>query len=113
MSFLTSAKPYWEEEPKDVETSVGASTTFICKAKGYPEPKIAWFVNGIKLEGKVNWFSVICDADHLVVSAPFCGCLVNAISIKNERTNNCMMAEFKNFNRKTTLCIGVDIGLLR
>lgn len=55
----TSAKPYWEEEPKDVETSVGASTTFICKAKGYPEPKIAWFVNGIKLEGtKVN--SQIC-----------------------------------------------------
>lgn len=71
VSFLTSAKPYWEEEPKDVETSVGASTTFICKAKGYPEPKIAWFVNGIKLEGKVNWFFVICDADHLVVSAPF------------------------------------------
>lgn len=65
MSFpLTSAKPYWEEEPKDVETSVGASTTFICKAKGYPEPKIAWFVNGIKLEGRVNWFFIICKTDH-------------------------------------------------
>lgn len=55
----TSAKPYWEEEPKDVETSVGASTTFICKAKGYPEPKIAWFVNGIKLEG-TEFCSRIC-----------------------------------------------------
>lgn len=68
MSFpLTSAKPYWEEEPKDVETSVGASTTFICKAKGYPEPKIAWFVNGIKLEGRVNWFFIIKLSHHCFV----------------------------------------------
>lgn len=57
--LFASAKPYWEEEPKDVETSVGASTTFICKAKGYPEPKIAWFVNGIKLEG-TEVYSRIC-----------------------------------------------------
>ena len=57
--LFASAKPYWEEEPKDVETSVGASTTFICKAKGYPEPKIAWFVNGIKLEG-TEFCSRIC-----------------------------------------------------
>ena len=55
----TSAKPYWEEEPKDVETSVGASTTFICIAKGYPEPKIACWFNGMKLDG-TEVYSRIC-----------------------------------------------------
>lgn len=47
---LPLAKPDWEEEPKDVETSAGTSATFICKANGFPEPNIAWFINGIKLE---------------------------------------------------------------
>ena len=49
--IFTSAKPYWEEEPKDVRTTVGGTATFTCKAKGVPKPKIAWFVNGVKLEG--------------------------------------------------------------
>nr|XP_022313955.1 neuroglian-like [Crassostrea virginica] len=44
------AKPSWEEEPKDVRTTAGGTATFTCKAKGAPEPKIAWFVNGVKLE---------------------------------------------------------------
>lgn len=34
-----------------METSVGAAVTFLCKAKGYPDPKIAWLINGVKLEG--------------------------------------------------------------
>ena len=47
--MFTSAKPYLEEEPKDVRTTVGGTATFTCKAKGVPKPKIAWFVNGVKL----------------------------------------------------------------
>uniref|UniRef100_K1Q231 Peroxidasin-like protein n=1 Tax=Magallana gigas TaxID=29159 RepID=K1Q231_MAGGI len=46
----SGTKPDWEEDPKDVETSAGTSATFICKANGFPEPNIAWFINGIKLE---------------------------------------------------------------
>lgn len=63
---LPLAKPDWEEEPKDVETSAGTSATFICKANGFPEPNIAWFINGIKLEGSVNLYSNVCDADRVV-----------------------------------------------
>ncbi|XP_062597947.1 neuroglian-like isoform X2 [Saccostrea cucullata] len=44
------SKPYWEVEPKDVETSPGASATFICKVNGIPDPKVTWFINGIRLE---------------------------------------------------------------
>ncbi|XP_061175831.1 neuroglian-like [Saccostrea echinata] len=44
------SKPYWEVEPKDVETSPGTSVTFICKPNGSPEPKVLWLINGIKLE---------------------------------------------------------------
>ncbi|XP_048738673.2 neuroglian-like isoform X2 [Ostrea edulis] len=44
------SKPYWDVQPHDVETSVGAAVTFLCKAKGYPDPKIAWLINGVKLE---------------------------------------------------------------
>lgn len=74
VSFLILVKFYWEEESKDVETSVGVFIIFICKVKGYFELKIVWFVNGIKFEGKVNWFFVICDVDYLVVLVSFCGC---------------------------------------
>ena len=28
--------------------------TFTCKAKGYPDPDIQWFINGIKVEGKTG-----------------------------------------------------------
>lgn len=34
-----------------MRTTAGGTATFTCKAKGAPEPKIAWFVNGVKLEG--------------------------------------------------------------
>lgn len=44
------SKPYWVEEPKDVETGAETSASFICKANGYPEPNIEWFINGIKLK---------------------------------------------------------------
>ncbi|XP_062588505.1 neuroglian-like [Saccostrea cucullata] len=44
------SKPYWDIEPQDKNTNTGATVTFMCKAKGYPEPVIQWFVNGVKLE---------------------------------------------------------------
>ncbi|XP_056000705.1 neuronal cell adhesion molecule-like isoform X2 [Ostrea edulis] len=43
------SKPYWEVEPTNIKARVGTSATFICKAKGDPKPKIAWFINGVKL----------------------------------------------------------------
>lgn len=44
------SKPYWEDEPKNVETSPETSATFICKANSSPKPSVAWFINGIRLE---------------------------------------------------------------
>lgn len=51
--FFITAKPYWldDGEPKDIETSVGAKATFICKAGGDPEPDIQWYINGQKFKG--------------------------------------------------------------
>lgn len=47
------AKPYWAEggEPKDIETSIGASATFYCNASGDPQPELEWYINGVRLKG--------------------------------------------------------------
>ncbi|XP_061183008.1 neurofascin-like [Saccostrea echinata] len=50
ISVRVESKPYWDIEPHDINASAGATVTFICKAKGYPEPVITWFINGIKLQ---------------------------------------------------------------
>lgn len=51
--YLHTAKPYWLDggEPQDIETSVGAKATFICRAGGDPRPRIEWYINGVKFKG--------------------------------------------------------------
>ncbi|CAG2210278.1 NRCAM [Mytilus edulis] len=46
------SKPYWTGgEPKDIETSIGASATFYCNASGDPQPELEWYINGVRLKG--------------------------------------------------------------
>ncbi|KAH3848860.1 hypothetical protein DPMN_091243 [Dreissena polymorpha] len=41
--------PEWEKEPEDQDKSEGEIATFICKAKGVPDPVYDWFINGVPL----------------------------------------------------------------
>ena len=47
-----SAAPYWINEPKDQEKSIGEKATFICRAGGIPEPSYIWYINGVPLVGQ-------------------------------------------------------------
>lgn len=49
--FIFTARPYWIEEPRDIETSIGAKATFLCRAGGIPTPRIYWFINGVPMNG--------------------------------------------------------------
>ena len=51
-NLVFAAKPYWVEEPQDIETSIGATAYFRCVANGEPAPVYKWFINGVKLEGE-------------------------------------------------------------
>lgn len=46
-----SAKPSWVNDPLDVEAGVEEEAHFSCMAKGKPEPKVEWFINGIAIAG--------------------------------------------------------------
>ncbi|XP_052085471.1 neuroglian-like isoform X2 [Mytilus californianus] len=52
INVILKSKPYWAEggEPKDIETSIGASATFYCNASGDPQPKLNWYINGVRLK---------------------------------------------------------------
>lgn len=50
VSFV--AKPYWVNKPSDIETSVGGTATFICRAEGVPTPDYKWYINGVPLEDR-------------------------------------------------------------
>jgi hypothetical protein len=54
VSLSNSAKPFWEVEPTDFQTTIKSTASFICKARGYPEPTIQWFINGVRLAGTCN-----------------------------------------------------------
>uniref|UniRef100_A0A2C9KWE9 Neuroglian n=1 Tax=Biomphalaria glabrata TaxID=6526 RepID=A0A2C9KWE9_BIOGL len=49
-NIRVNARPYFLEEPKDIEVGVGADVMFTCLAGGVPEPSIEWFVNGESLK---------------------------------------------------------------
>ncbi|KAJ8301648.1 hypothetical protein KUTeg_020635 [Tegillarca granosa] len=53
-SYECNAKPTWVKEPHDIETSIGATATYICEAKGTPTPQILWFINGVPLDDSKN-----------------------------------------------------------
>ncbi|XP_076334951.1 cell adhesion molecule Dscam1-like isoform X12 [Tachypleus tridentatus] len=40
--LLTSAPPFWKEQPKDTEAVLGQSASLQCGVGGYPRPKITW-----------------------------------------------------------------------
>ncbi|OWF36510.1 Neuroglian [Mizuhopecten yessoensis] len=46
----SGSKPTWVQKPEDIETSEGASATFLCIAEGAPTPKTEWFVNGVPID---------------------------------------------------------------
>ncbi|KAJ8301645.1 hypothetical protein KUTeg_020632 [Tegillarca granosa] len=48
------SKPTWVKEPHDIETSIGATATYLCEAKGTPTPQILWYINGVPLEDSEN-----------------------------------------------------------
>lgn len=50
-SCVFSAKPYWVEKPRAIETRIGSNATFICKAGGIPTPQISWYINGVPMSG--------------------------------------------------------------
>ncbi|XP_071153291.1 neuroglian-like [Mytilus edulis] len=52
INIILRSKPYWTEggEPKDIETSIGASATFYCNASGDPQPELEWYINGVRLK---------------------------------------------------------------
>lgn len=50
ITLSVQSKPYWIQKPEDIETSEGASATFLCKADGTPTPKTEWFVNGVPID---------------------------------------------------------------
>ncbi|CAL1541881.1 unnamed protein product [Lymnaea stagnalis] len=49
-NIRVNSKPYFLEEPKDIEIGVGANVEFTCMAGGVPEPDIEWYVNGLVLK---------------------------------------------------------------
>ncbi|GFY47204.1 hemicentin-1 [Trichonephila inaurata madagascariensis] len=42
ITYASAASPSWNEEPFDVETTVGEKVSVKCSASGYPNPKIEW-----------------------------------------------------------------------
>ncbi|KAL5013978.1 hypothetical protein ScPMuIL_008248 [Solemya velum] len=48
-TMRVESHPYWIEEPRDIETSIGAKATFLCRAGGIPTPRIYWFINGVPM----------------------------------------------------------------
>jgi hypothetical protein len=59
VSLPTLAKPFWEVEPADIQTTVRSTASFICKAKGYPEPTIQWFIDGVRLAGNKIFYVLL------------------------------------------------------
>lgn len=55
VSVFLPARPYFIEEPKDIEIGVGANVEFTCNAGGEPTPDIDWFINGVPLKGTCLW----------------------------------------------------------
>ncbi|KAL5013687.1 hypothetical protein ScPMuIL_007957 [Solemya velum] len=49
VTLRVESRPYWIEEPRDIETSIGAKATFLCRAGGIPTPRIYWFINGVPM----------------------------------------------------------------
>ncbi|XP_046562215.1 neuroglian-like isoform X6 [Haliotis rubra] len=53
MSVNVKSRPYWIEEPQDVELGIGGTARFKCLAKADPSPDIYWFINSVAF-GQAN-----------------------------------------------------------
>uniref|UniRef100_A0A0B7A4I7 Neuroglian n=1 Tax=Arion vulgaris TaxID=1028688 RepID=A0A0B7A4I7_9EUPU len=49
-NIRVNSKPYFIQEPTDLEIGVGANVEFTCMAGGVPDPDIDWFIDGVALK---------------------------------------------------------------
>lgn len=82
-------KPEFLKELKDVEVLEGQSVKFRCKVKGYPQPRINWYKDGVLLKGSkscriekfgnrdyiltIDWATMDDDAEYMVVARNVAG----------------------------------------
>ncbi|KAG1714169.1 Neuroglian [Nymphon striatum] len=50
MSVSVQAAPYWLKVPDSINMAEEEDATFECEARGVPEPKLQWFINGVPIE---------------------------------------------------------------
>lgn len=48
-TVLPTLKPRLDSESDQVNPQVGSSVTLRCEARGFPEPEITWYKNGLQL----------------------------------------------------------------
>ncbi|KAH3827853.1 neuroglian-like isoform X2 [Dreissena polymorpha] len=53
--------PEWVDEPVSQEKSTKEKVTFICRAKGSPEPNYNWYINGVPLEAAQQGSEYVTD----------------------------------------------------
>lgn len=82
-------KPEFLKELKDLEVIEGQSVKFRCKVKGYPQPRINWYKDGVLLKGSkscriekfgnrdyiltIDWATMDDDAEYMVVAKNVAG----------------------------------------
>ncbi|XP_067684754.1 neuroglian-like [Haliotis asinina] len=68
MTLRVKSRPYWIEEPQDVELGIGATAHFKCLAGGDPAPYIYWFINSVPLsKANVNSRFKKVSADEVMI----------------------------------------------
>jgi len=50
MSVVVQAAPYWYKVPNNTNAAEDESVTFECQARGVPDPKLQWLVNGVPID---------------------------------------------------------------
>ncbi|XP_046363410.2 neuroglian-like isoform X3 [Haliotis rufescens] len=70
MSVRVESRPYWIDEPKDVELGIGGTARYKCKANGMPRPDVKWFINAVRLEDAIidNRFKKIAFDEVMMVN---------------------------------------------
>lgn len=49
ISLRVESRPYWVQEPQDVQVGLWGTAEFTCGAKAVPEPQYFWLINGVPL----------------------------------------------------------------
>ncbi|BFZ08082.1 hypothetical protein BsWGS_11121 [Bradybaena similaris] len=83
-NIRVNSRPYFIEEPKDIEIGVGANVEFTCMAGGDPVPDIDWFINGVPLKDVT---------DSRITGTRFKRPLENKIFLENVQTSDPMVIQ--------------------